>query len=138
MDPVTERRINSEDLEVKVLIATQGSEFKSAIVTNIENQFKLDSVFLRIIDAKMLGSVNTLDYRAIVIINTWEYGKAPKEVMDFIQQNSASMDKTIVLTTSGEGTNKPPGIDALSGESILENAGDYSDEIIERIYALLR
>lgn len=137
MHPATSRQIHSETLTTKVLIATQGSDFKNAVVTNIVNQYKLDSVFLNIIDVNRIGNVNAEDYQAIVILHTWEYGKPPSAVKKFLEQNSEYRDKTIVFTTSGEGTNKMAEIDALTGESILENASDHSDEIIERINKLI-
>jgi hypothetical protein len=137
MDTITSRQINSEALETKILIATQGSDFKSAIVSNIENRYKRDSVFLKIIDVNILDNVNPGEYQVIVILHTWEYGKPPSAVKKFLEQNSANKDKIIVLTSSGEGTNKIEGVDALTGESILENAGNYSDRIIERINELL-
>lgn len=43
----------------------------------------------------------------------------------------------IVYATSGAGTNNMEGIDAMAGESIIENAHDISDEIIEQIEALI-
>ncbi len=133
MEEVSTEQLYSENLETNILIATQGSEFKRAIVTNIKNHFKLDTVFLKIIDIKELNTVNPNEYRAVVILHTWEYGKPPSPVTDFITKNIEDKHNFIVLGTSGKGTNKIEGIDALAGESILENASDYSDEIITRL-----
>lgn len=53
-------------------------------------------------------------------------------------KNQEYKQKFVVLETSGKGTNKIDGIDALSGESIIVNASDYSDEIIERIAKIIK
>jgi len=58
-------------------------------------------------------------------------------VTNFISKNLVAKEKLIILATSGKGTNKIEGIDALSGESILENASDCSDEIIARLIKIL-
>lgn len=138
MEDTAPKQVNLADLDTKILIATQGSDFKRAIVTNIVNHFKLDSTFLNIIDVKDLNTKNTNDYKAIVILHTWEYGNPPPSVLDFIAENLKYKSKLIVMATSGKGTNKIGGIDALSGESIIEDASDYSDEIIERINRILK
>ncbi|HBR53871.1 MAG TPA: hypothetical protein DEA82_06670, partial [Flavobacteriaceae bacterium] len=46
--------INSPQLATKILIATQGSDFKDAIVTNLINFYKKDSVHLKTIDVTQL------------------------------------------------------------------------------------
>jgi hypothetical protein len=138
MEDTASKQVNLADLDTKILIATQGSDFKRAIVTNIVNHFKLDTTFLNIIDVKELNTINSNEYKAIVILHTWEYGNPPPAVIDFIAENLKSKSKLIVMATSGKGTNKIGGIDALSGESIIEDASDYSDEIIERINKILK
>ena len=137
MERTENRGINSATLSSKVIIATQGSEFKDAIVTNIINFYKKDSVHIKIIDVSQLQNFEPRIYNAIVILHTWEYGKPPLAVTQFISENEASKTKTIVFATSGSGGNKIQSIDALAGESILESAGDISDEIIERLEILI-
>lgn len=137
MEEVAKEQLHSKNSETNILIATQGSDFKRAIVTNIKNHFKLDTVFLNIIDVKDLPNIEINEYKAVVIIHTWEYGSPPVSVTNFISKNLDAKEKLIVLATSGKGTNKIEGIDALSGESIVENASDYSDEIIARLVKIL-
>ncbi|HBR53870.1 MAG TPA: hypothetical protein DEA82_06665, partial [Flavobacteriaceae bacterium] len=78
------------------------------------------------------------EYNAIILLHTWEYGKPPRIVSQFINENSALKNKMIVYATSGAGNNKIEGIDAMAGESILENASDVSDEVIEKIESILK
>tara|TARA_R100000935_G_scaffold15425_2_gene30776 strand:+ start:7667 stop:8152 length:486 start_codon:yes stop_codon:yes gene_type:complete len=130
--------INSPQLATKILIATQGSDFKDAIVTNLINFYKKDSVHLKTIDVTQLRQVKPNEYNAIILLHTWEYGKPPRIVSQFINENSALKNKMIVYATSGAGNNKIEGIDAMAGESILENASDVSDEVIEKIESILK
>ena len=138
MEVVENREMNSEQLSTKILIATQGSTFKDAVVQNVMSHYELDSVYIKLVDVSRLTQINENDFKAIVILHTWEYGKPPKPVITFIDNYKRAKDKLIVLTTSGEGTNELKGIDTLAGESIIEDASDYADEIIERIEKLVR
>ena len=138
MELAQNRELNSPALATKVLVATQGSDFKNAIVTNIINFYKKDSVYIKIVDISQLQQIKFEGYNAIVILHTWEYGKPPLEVSQFISNNLNYKDSIIVFATSGEGNNKIEGIDAMAGESILENASDVSDVIIEKINKIIK
>jgi len=138
MDEVSGYVINSKEMPVKIAIASQGSPFKDAIVTNIINHYKKDSVFINVDDVSKLVTLSVAEYDVIIVLHTWEYGDPPKVVSEFIETHISEMEKIIVLGTSGAGTNKIKGIDAMAGESIIENASDLSDEIIEKIEKLLQ
>ena len=137
MEMAENKGINSPALSTKILIATQGSDFKDAIVTNIINFYKKDSVYIKTMDVSQLQNVDPSVYKAVVILHTWEYGKPPQSVTQFIHENLTDKQKMIVFTSSGAGDNKIAGVDAMAGESIIENASDISDEIIEKIETLL-
>jgi len=133
MEIAEKQVVNSPNIETKILIATQGSDFKNAVVTDIINFFKNDTVHLNTIDVSKLQQIEPKDYDAIVILHTWEYGKAPEPVKRFITENMGIKEKMIVFASSGAGTNKIEGIDALAGESIIENTNEVSGLIISRI-----
>lgn len=137
MEEISAYSVNSEEMPNKIAIATQGSAFKEAVVTNVINQYKKDSVYINVFDISNLATLSFDQYDAIIIIHTWEYGNPPQEVSNFIEAHKAAKDKLIVFSTSGQGINKIEGIDALSGESILENASDYSDAIIEKVEKII-
>lgn len=138
MDLAENQNINSPSTETKILIATQGSDFKKAVVANIIDFYRKDSIYLKTIDVSELPQIDSSVYNAIVILHTWEYGKAPKSVSSFIAKNIYDKEKIIVFATSGAGTNTIDGIDAMSGESIIENVDDASDRIKQRINLLLK
>ncbi len=130
--------VNVPELEQKLLIATQGSEFKDAITNSIVNHYKSDSIFIKVIDVSSLVEIQPEDYTAIVVLHTWENWKAPFVVRQFVEKTSGHSDKMIILTTSGEGTYRISGVvDALTGESNLEEASDFADKIIARLEPLI-
>lgn len=138
MELAQNQGINSPNSITKILIATQGSEFKNAVVANIIDNYKNDSIHLKTIDVSQLPQIDTNIYNAIVVLHTWEYGHPPQSVIEFVTKNKEFEYKMIVYSTSGAGDNKIEGIDALSGESILENVTVTSDNIIARIENLLK
>ncbi len=130
--------VNTPALEQKLLIATQGSEFKDAITNSIVNHYKSDSIFIKVIDVSSLVEIQPEDYTAIILLHTWENWKAPFVVKQFVDRTSDHSDKMIILTTSGEGTYRISGVvDAITGESNLEEAPDFANKIITRLEPLL-
>lgn len=138
MEISEEYAINNQELELKLLIATQGSEFKDAVVGKIINEYKIDSVFIKVIDVSSLPKIIAQDYTAIVLIHTWENWQPPKAIEDFVNDTMVDKNKLIVLTTSGEGSYKMDEVDAITGESKLENVTSFADIIIKRLESLLK
>ncbi len=137
MEPVEPHTINSETFDKKLLIAAQGSTFKDALVKNVIDHYKNDSVFIKVIDVADLSNVNDSDYNALLLLHTWEYGRPPESVETFIKEHNAHIDKIVVVTTSGEGSNRMEGIDGLAGESIIANMPRYTDWVIMKLDLLL-
>ncbi|HEY5687652.1 MAG TPA: hypothetical protein VIS27_05030 [Yeosuana sp.] len=138
MDKVETVQFNSPDLDLKLLIATQGSAFKNKITSNITDHYKKDSIYIKVIDVSQLPAINPINYKAIVIIHTWENWKPPKEVQSFIEKNISNQNKIVVFTTSGKGSFKIQEIDAITGESKLENTTFYSNLIIKKLDDLIK
>lgn len=138
MDFVEPAQYNSSDLQQKILIATQGSKFKNIITKNLIEHYQNDSIFIKVIDVTLLPNINPTNYKALVIIHTWENWKPQSDVQSFIENTFNFKDKIIVLTTSGKGSFKIKDIDALTGESNLKNTGFYTNKIIERLDLILK
>ncbi|PKV50639.1 hypothetical protein ATE84_2702 [Aquimarina sp. MAR_2010_214] len=131
-------QVNSPDFEKRLLIATQGSVFKDSITNRIVNQYKSDSIFIKVIDISSLTDVDPQNYTAILLIHTWENWKPPYVIRQFIERTDDQQDKIVVLTTSGGGTYQMPEIDAITGESNLEEISIFVDKIIDRLELKLR
>lgn len=138
MNFVEPAQYNSPDLQQKILIATQGSEFKNIITKNLIEHYQNNSIYIKVIDVTLLPNIDPVNYNAIVIIHTWENWKPQNDVLSFIENTFNFKDKIIVLTTSGKGSFKIKDVDALTGESHLDNTGFYTNKIIERLDLILK
>ena len=137
MDVVAPYTINAPTLEKKLLIATQGSDFKDKVTSGIVNHFKSDSVYIEVVDVESLNVIDPDDFNALVIIHTWENWKPPLSVQSFIEKYGNESNKIIVLTTSGDGDYTMDGVDAIAGESKLSEVPLYINNIIDRLNKLL-
>ena len=138
MDIAEPFEINTPNLERKLLIATQGSEFKNGITNGLVNHYKQDSIYIKIVDISALPEIDPNNYTALVVMHTWENWSPPEDVMLFIGKTKPFKNKIIVLTTSGKGSFKMESVDALTGESKLDNVISYTNQIIERLNPLLK
>ncbi len=129
--------VNAPDLDRKLLIAMQGSEFKDSVVAEITRYYNTEPIFIQVIDISSLGNADTDAFDAILLLHTWEYGKPPEAVQSFMDKNQVLKSKLVVLTTSGEGTEKMEGIDAITGESIISNVTLFVDKVVTKLNPLL-
>ena len=138
MENVTSFEVNkmSKNTDHTLLIATQGSAYKDTITKGIITHFQSQDVYIRIIDVTDLDPIYGQEYTAILILHTWEMGKPPQEVLSFLN-TCTTCDHIVVMSTSGDGVSKIQGIDALSGESILEKAPERIEEIILKLEPLI-
>ena len=138
MEEAKAYQVNSKDLNRKLLIATQGSAFKDTVTGRIVNHYKQDSVFIKVIDISSLQDIAPEEYTAILLVHTWENWKPPLAVKQFIERTTGHKDKIVILTTSGEGTYQMKGVDALTGESNLEEAPVFANKIIDKLEVKLK
>ena len=138
MDTAKSFEVNTSMLDRKLIIATQGSEFKNEITKNIVEFYKPDSIYIKVVDISSLLEIDPQNWNALVIMHTWENWKPPIDVKAFIDRTQAFQNKIVVLTTSGQGSFKMKGIDAITGESKLEKTASYTHLIIERLDPLLK
>ncbi|CAD5265584.1 MULTISPECIES: hypothetical protein [unclassified Imperialibacter] len=128
--------VNDPAMRNKVLIATQGSDFKDALVKEVVAGLEISPVFIQVIDISGLDSIKEMDWTAIVIIHSMEYWNPGRHVEDFVNRTSES-HKLIVLSTSGEGSSKLEGIDGISSASRLSEVSEKSREIVRRVMAII-
>ena len=137
MDTAESYEVNSVEYSKKLLIATQGSEFKDKITHNVINYFKNDSIFINVIDISALKEIEPADYNVFLLIHTWENWNPPVHIESFINGAKDYKDKIVVITTSGEGSHKMSNIDAITGESKTENILPFTREAIDKIESIL-
>ncbi|NJB72190.1 flavodoxin [Saonia flava] len=137
MDEAVSREVNSISLNKKLLIATQGSNFKNKLTDEIVEYYKTDSTYIKIMDISSLGTTNLDDYDAILIMHTWEYSKPPSPIQSFMNSGKYNSKKMVVFTTSGEGSYKMENVDAITGASKLENIGSHKNEIVNKLNPII-
>lgn len=137
MDKANSYEVNSISLTKKLLIATQGSNFKNKLTLEVVDYYKSNSVYIKVVDVSSLKNTALEDYNAILIIHTWEYSKPPSTIQSFMDSGKYIPEKTIVFTTSGEGSYKMDNVDAITGASKLENTSASINEIVTRLDSIL-
>lgn len=120
----------------RVLIATQGSSFKDALVDGIAAHLKPRVGYLKVIDVSELPKIRASEWTAIAVIHTWEYGKPQADAAQFVSR-MADSSKLIVVTTSGSGTARLPGIDVISTASEMREVPTRVSEANRAIDAML-
>lgn len=128
--------INSPELETRVLIASQVSTYKYALVYSIVKHLHKLPAYIKVVDVIELSKIKENDWNAIVIIHTWEYWKPPPEVETWLEQ-AKDLNKVVVLTTSGNGQYKMKDINAITSASQMVNISSVVDEIMIRINYIL-
>jgi hypothetical protein len=137
MEEALPMEINNKGLSQRVLIATQGSKFKNAVVEETIGRLKSLPIYIKVVDVGQLTNVNEGEWSAIVILHTWEYGKPQKDALDFVQRASLK-NKIVVLCTSGSGKEKMEGIDGITSASWPEELIASRDRIVTRVKAILK
>jgi hypothetical protein len=128
--------VNDPRSSPRVLIATQGSEFKDAVVARVVEHLKARAAYVKVIDISALPGVDDGGWNAIVLLHTWEMRKPPREVQAFVDWARGS-GKLVVLTTSGAGDFKIDGVDAISSASVVADAAARAADIVGKLEAIL-
>ena len=120
----------------RVLIASQGSEFKNAVVTDLANQLAARGTHVKVIDVSALRDIDETRWNAIVLVHTWEMGRPPAAVQEFVKR-ARDPRRLLALTTSGAGTFKLDGVDAISTASVVADAPSRAAELLRQLDRLL-
>mgnify|MGYP001145263548 CR=1 FL=1 len=108
-----------------LLIATQGSAYKNAVVEGVIEATKGRQMTIEVIDVSALSKVKIEDWNAIVVIHTWENWQPQMEAAKFAQQHH-NLTKVIFLATSGKGDLSIPGVDAITSASLLADVPTFN------------
>ena len=119
-----------------VLIATQGSGFKDGLVVALLARLQQRPSHVKVIDVAGLAAMNGADWQAIVIVHSWEFGRPPRAVEEFVAR-LADSGKIIDVTTSGSGREKLAGVDVISSASVMDEIPDLAARLESRIDARL-
>ncbi len=127
---------NNPNEDEHVLIATQGSAFKDAVVRDVAARLAKRPAYVKVIDVSSLSEVREPEWNAIVVLHTWEMSKAPEPVKTFVDRVQ-DRDKLVVLATSGDGDQHIAGVDTITSASDVAKAGERADAIVVRVEKVL-
>jgi hypothetical protein len=136
MAPAKAFTVNDPASPQRVLIATQGSEFKDAVVQGVVEKLKSRPIYIEVIDVSGLGAVDEKQWNAIVVMHTFQLSQPQPDAAAFVARAKGS-GKVVVLGTSGEGTFKIEGVDALTSASRLVDVPRRVTDIVSRVDAML-
>jgi uncharacterized protein YneF (UPF0154 family) len=136
MKPARALESGNPKATVRVLIATQGSAFKDAVVAQVMAQLASSQAFIKVVDISSLGDVSAANWSAVLVLHTWEFGKPPQMVRDFVARQS-SVRNLVVLSTSGSGRERLAGVDAVSAASVDADVPARAAEVTRRLRAIL-
>ena len=122
----------------KVLIATQRSEFKEAVVSRIVEDLGKDLCYVKVIDLKTLKHEPAQDYDAVVVVNTCKAWRLSGGASRFVKE-FPDKERVVLLTTAGGEDWKPKGVevDAITSASKEQKADPVADEISRKVRSIL-
>ncbi|MCB0429908.1 MAG: hypothetical protein H6585_03990 [Flavobacteriales bacterium] len=136
MDRVSAWQKGNPQSTGRVLIATQGSDFKDAVTGQLADTLAKGGYFVQVADVDTLPSINPAEWDAIAILHTWELWQPPKVIAGYFDSHPP-MEKLVVLTTSGDSHYHIDGVDAITCASLMEDAPQKADEMYRRIEEIL-
>jgi hypothetical protein len=122
----------------RVLIATQRSEFKEAVVSRVVEDLEKDLCYVKVIDLKRLEDEPATDYDAIVVVNTCKAWRLTGDASKFVKA-FPDKDRVFLLTTAGGEDWKPKAVevDAITSASKDQKADPVAEEIVSRVRKIL-
>ena len=130
--------VGDPELAQRVLIASQGSDFKNAIVESLTTHLQEQQLFIKVIDVTSLGTIEEDEWDALVFIHTTEQWKLQPDVKAYLDQTK-NLNKVILVTTSGSGDwkTKDYDIEALTSASRTEELATLIPRILAQLNAIL-
>ena len=129
---------NQKSLKGKVLIATQKSQFKRTVVSEIQDNLGDNVFYVRVVDVKWLPNESADDFNAIVILNRCMAGRPDPRVESFVDA-IPDKNKVILLTTGRRGSWKPDSseVDAMSSASAMSETAPLARSISDKVLDII-
>lgn len=130
--------IGDSESSRKLLIAGQGSNFKNALVESVTTHLAEEPIYVSVIDVTGLENVKEDDWDAIILIHTTENWKLQPDVKTYLDR-AQSLDKVIVVTTSGSGEWKSEEyeVDVMTSASKSEELPMLTNDIVRKLQEML-
>ena len=130
---------NNAEQNSRVLIATQKSDFKQAVISEIRDTLESNSCYIKVVDVKRLPNESTQSYHAIIILNECMAGRPDPRVESFID-NVFDKEKLIILTTGRLESWKPESrrVDAMTSASVMDQSKAIGHSIAGKALDIIR
>jgi hypothetical protein len=136
---VSSREITVPNTRYRVLITSSSGEFKEGLIDTLIQELVADTIAVRVTRLKNLKKIKTIDYAAVVLINScwsWDMDRNVKKFLKLYPDDR----HIIVVTTSGAGNWQPKqktkNCDAISTASQIERITPLVQDIFGRIHQL--
>lgn len=131
--------IGESESSRKLLIASQGSNFKNALVESVTTHMAKESIYVSVIDVTDLENIKEDDWDAVLLIHTIEQWKLQPDVKAYLGR-AQSLDKVIVVTTSGSGEWKSEeyDVDVMTSASRSEELPMLTNDIVTKLQDMLQ
>lgn len=126
--------VNDQYLANKILIASQGSEFKNTLLNDLVESIVDESIYIKVIHTSDLDLVEIDHWNSIIIINTCVADKLQKSVTNFLSRVPEDYPLFMVIT-AGDGRWKPANlhVDAISTASRINKIDEIISEVDKHI-----
>lgn len=95
-------QIGDKNAKYKILIASQGSDFKNQLVDRFVLELKNDSTYLYVMDCTNLKEKELEGWDFYILIHTMQIHKMPKEADVFLSKME-DLNNVLLVSTSGAG-----------------------------------
>ena len=131
--------IGDSETSRKLLIASQGSDFKNALVESLTTHLAKESIYMHVIDVTDLENVKEDDWDAFLLIHTTEQWKLQPDVKAFLDR-AKYLDKVVVVTTSGSGEWKSEeyDVDVMTSASKSEELPVLTNDIVSKLQEIIQ
>ena len=125
-------------IKSKVLIASQNSQFKGEVLSEIKKALGEDVSYIKVVDVKRLPNESVDQYSAIVILNSCMAGRPDPRVESFIDEVPDKW-RLVVLTTGRLDSWKPDSadVDAISSASSKSETDTVARIIADKVRIII-
>jgi len=132
--PVQDELVGAPDCPFRVLIATEGTEFKMDVAAGVARRLTSRACQVKITDVRRLDDGDAGGYDAVVILSSVILGKLHKAAHWWLAQDG-SRGRTIVVATATDADwlLDEPGLDACTAASRKQDAEPLAADIAGKI-----
>ena len=135
---VMETRIAHENPLFNMIIASDSSEFKDSIRSQVIQQYQ-NQGNIEIVNIKRLKDIDPNDYDVVLIIDTCLAWSGFNPALNTFLEDNPSKHNVVLFMTAGDPdwAYSYQGVDAITSASVMENVEVKFQEITEQINAII-